>query len=109
MDYPSTGTSLVEFRRLPEAKAVALAWDDGASARMSYDLLQGYCPCAQCRGHHAGEITYQTPSRPIRGLEVAPVGNYAVSLAFEGGCNSGIFHFDFLREVCRREDLLATP
>ena len=108
MDYPKTSTTLVEFRREPEKKAVELSWDDGAHARLTYDQLQGYCPCAHCRGHHAQEITYQPPKRPIASMEVAPVGNYAVALAFAGGCNSGIFHFDFLREVCRREGLLRT-
>lgn len=107
MEYPKTDTTLVEFRRSPEQRVVDLRWDDGAEARLSYDQLQGYCPCAGCRGHHASEITYQPPAQPIPSVEVAPVGNYAVALGFAGGCNSGIFHFDFLREVARRESLLA--
>lgn len=106
MEYPRTDTHLVELRRLPEERRAELAWSDGARATIGYDLLQGYCPCAHCRGHHGAEIVYQEPPRPIPSLEAAPVGNYAVSIAFEGGCNAGIFHFDFLREVCRREGLL---
>lgn len=106
MEYPRTGTHLVELRRLPERKQVTFTWSDGASATASYELLQGYCPCAHCRGHGGGEIVYQEPSRPVTGLEAAPVGNYAVSLVFAGGCTAGIFHFDFLREICRRENLL---
>lgn len=108
MDYPKTSTTLVEFHRLPEEKAVVLRWDDDAQGRLTYDQLQGYCPCAHCRGHHAQEIVYQPPKTPITRVEVAPVGNYAVALAFTGGCNSGIFPFDFLREVCRREGQLET-
>ena len=106
MQIPKTDTYLVELRREPEARRAHLTWSDGARAELSYDLLQGYCPCAHCRGHEGGEIVYLPPKRPIRSLEAAPVGNYAVSLALEGGCNSGIFSFDFLREIARKENLL---
>lgn len=107
MHIPKTGTYLVEFRRRPEARVALLTWNDGAHAELTYDLIQGYCPCAHCRGHEGAEITFIQPKRPIKRLEAAPVGNYAVSLALEGGCNSGIFSFDFLREVARKEGLLT--
>lgn len=108
MRIPKTETYLVELRRMPEERAAHLTWDDGASARLTYDTIQGYCPCAHCRGHEGGELTFIQPKKPIQSLQAAPVGNYAVSLALEGGCNSGIFSFDFLREIARRENLLNT-
>ena len=106
MNIPKTDTYLVELRRLPEQRVAALTWSDGAQAELSYTMIQGYCPCAHCRGHEGGEIVFVQPKRPIKSLQAAPVGNYAVSLALEGGCNSGIFSFDFLREIARRENLL---
>ena len=108
MNIPKTDTYLVELRREHVQRSAALTWSDGAHAELSYDMLQGYCPCAHCRGHEGGEITFLQPKRPIKSLEAAPVGNYAVSLALEGGCNSGIFSFDFLREIARRENRLQT-
>lgn len=107
MKYPATGTHLTEARRLEAEKTLALTWSDGAQASLTYDLLQGYCPCAHCRGHEGHEITYQAPKRPIPKIELAAVGNYAISIAFAGGCNAGIFPFDFLRELSRREKLLV--
>ncbi|MEO1367355.1 MAG: DUF971 domain-containing protein [Acidobacteriota bacterium] len=109
MDYPRTGTHLVELRRQPSDRRVSLTWSDGARATAPYDLLQGYCPCAHCRGHGGGEITFKEPARPVTAMEALPVGNYAVSLMFAGGCAAGIFHFDFLREIARREGLLESP
>lgn len=84
-----------------------MTWDDGATAEPSYDQLQGYCPCAGCRGHGAGEIVFQKPKRAISAIELAPVGTYAIAIAFAGGCSSGIFSFGFLRDICRRENLLV--
>ena len=106
MKIPKTDTYLVELRRLPERRVAALTWNDGAHAELTYDQIQGYCPCAHCRGHEGGEIVFLPPKRKIKSLAAAPVGNYAVSLALEGGCNSGIFSFDFLREIARKEGAL---
>lgn len=106
MRYPATGIALVKLRRLPDRRSLALHWDDGATAELPWDLLQGYCPCARCRGHQGGEIEYREPAQPVRSVDAAPVGRYAVTLALEGGCASGIFPFDFLREIARRRGLL---
>ncbi len=100
---------LIEARRLPEVRRLRLTWNDGATAEPTYDLLQGYCPCAGCRGHAAGEIVYLPPKKAITALDLAPVGNYGLALVFAGGCSAGIYSFDFLREVCAKEDLLVLP
>jgi DUF971 family protein len=31
---------------------------------------------------------------------IKPVGNYAISFAFSDGHGTGIYRFDFLREIC---------
>lgn len=102
-----SNNDLIEARRLPEQRRLRLTWSDGVTAEATYDLLQGYCPCAGCRGHAGGEITYLPPKRPITAIELAPVGNYGLAIVFAGGCNAGIFSFDFLREVCGKEQLLV--
>lgn len=102
----SPETFLVEARRLPDDRKLRLVWSDGARAEPTYDLLQGYCPCARCRGHGGGEVEYQEPATPVRKVEVAAVGNYAIHITFQPGCDAGIFDFDFLREKCARENIL---
>lgn len=101
------GHDLIEARRLPAERRLRFTWSDGATAEPTYDLLQGYCPCAGCRGHSGGEITYLPPKKPITAVELAPVGNYGLAMVFTGGCNAGIYSFDFLREICGKENLLV--
>lgn len=108
MNYPKTGIALMEARRLPDERILQLTWADGLKLRFPYDLLQGYCPCALCRGHNGGEIVYLPPQKPITALELAPVGNYALAMVFAGGCNAGIYPFDFLRQIGLQEKL-ASP
>jgi DUF971 family protein len=35
---------------------------------------------------------------------IEPVGNYAISIAWSDGHSTGIYRFDFLREICPTGD-----
>jgi DUF971 family protein len=93
-------TELVEARRLPEAGRLRLTWSDGHQAEFDYDYLRGWCPCAVCQGHAAFKVAYHPPGGPVRLETIQPVGNYGLSLAFSDGHATGIYRFDFLREIC---------
>lgn len=100
---------LTEARRLPEERRLRLTWSDGHTAEYGYDYLRGWCPCAMCQGHSGFKIRFQPPPRPV-GLEsIQPVGNYALSLAFSDGHGTGIYRFDFLREICPCERCGGVP
>lgn len=90
---------LTEARRLPGERRLRLTWSDGHSAEISYDDLRGWCPCAGCQGHSNLKIRFQPPPRPVDVQAIAPVGNYALSIAFSDGHGTGIYRYDFLREI----------
>lgn len=92
-------TYLTEIRRQPEARSFLLQWDDGHRAELPYDYVRGYCPCAVCQGHGASKVDYQPPAAPVTPSSIAPVGNYAISIAWSDGHATGIYRFDFLREI----------
>lgn len=89
----------IEVRRLPEAQRLRLTWSDGHVAEYDYRYLRGWCPCAGCQGH-GGTIHYQEPPGPVQIESIAAVGNYAVSFAWSDGHSTGIYRFDFLRQIC---------
>ncbi len=91
---------LTEIRRLPGRRKARLTWSDGHVAEFDYDYLRGYCPCAGCQGHAVGPIRFQRPSISVEPASIAPVGNYAVAFAWSDGHATGIYRFDFLREIC---------
>ena len=97
---PMSTPALTEVRRLPEERRLRLTWSDGHSAEYDADYLRGWCPCAGCQGHTGMTIRYQPPPAPVAVEKVAPVGNYAISLAFSDGHGTGIYRFDFLRRIC---------
>ena len=94
------GPFLTRIERMPDRRQLRLTWDDGHTADFDYDYLRGYCPCAGCQGHGTGAVKFHPPAQPVEALEIRPVGNYAVSIQWTDAHDTGIFRFDFLREIC---------
>src|SRR6185295_19140561 len=76
------GPVLVEVRRAPERRALRLSWSDGHAADFDWDLLRGWCPCAVCQGHSVVKMTFHAPVVPVAPVQIAPVGNYGISIAW---------------------------
>ena len=91
---------LKEIRRLPEQRRVRLTWSDGHVAEYDYDYLRGYCPCAGCQGHGTGEIKFRQPANEVSPTSIQPVGNYAVTFHWSDAHATGIYRFEFLRQIC---------
>ena len=75
-------------------------WADGHTGIYPHEILRGYCPCAGCQGHSVTEIKFQPPVSPVRATTIEPVGNYAISILWSDSHATGIYRFDFLREIC---------
>lgn len=88
-----------EVRRLPEDRRLRVTWSDGTAIEYDYDYLRGYCPCAMCQGHTATEIRFHPVDEPVMLTSIEPVGHYGLSLVFSDGHGTGIYRFDFLREI----------
>ncbi len=89
-----------EVRRLAESRELRLVWSDGHQAEYPYDYVRGYCPCAGCQGHTPSEIRYQPPAAAVEPWRIEPVGNYGISIQWSDGHATGIYRFDFLRQIC---------
>jgi DUF971 family protein len=107
--YP-VGLKIVDERHLQ------IDWSDGQVRRYSFQELRDHCPCATCREKHAHvevkdtsqplQLNVLSPSeaRPLRIESMKPVGNYAYSIAFSDGHDSGIYTFSLLLELGRAEE-----
>lgn len=90
---------LVEAKNDKEARQLSLAWQSGLRRDLPYALLRGYCPCAHCQGHGAGPRKFiaSPPDLALKGIK--PVGHYALQLEWSDGHATGIYTFDYLREL----------
>ncbi len=93
-------------------RTVHIKWDDGEECDYTFRLLAKSCPCANCRKRR--EAAENEPKNPLQLKMADPdappedpilkkidwVGNYALRLTWEKGCEHGIYSFGFLKELC---------
>src|ERR1700760_2981755 len=100
---------------MPQPKTLELAapdrlrisWDDGQGREYSVRELREKCPCATCREErNAPEpsplqlpIVTDAQTQPLRIVAMKPVGNYAYSIDFSDGHDTGIYTLESLREL----------
>ncbi len=88
------------------SSVLELNYAGGDDCRLEAEFLRVHSPSAEVRGHGSGRQALQTGKRKVRLTGIEPVGNYAVKLSFDDGHDSGIYSWDYLRELCSRKDEL---
>ncbi|MBL8827710.1 MAG: DUF971 domain-containing protein [Planctomycetaceae bacterium] len=84
-----------------------ITWSDGRRDALPVRLIRDQCPCATCREKRAAPpppptllpVLSAAEAQPLRLLGMEPVGNYAYSLHFSDGHDTGIFTFEMLRQL----------
>ncbi|WP_237059576.1 gamma-butyrobetaine hydroxylase-like domain-containing protein [Microbulbifer sediminum] len=70
------------------------------------EYLRVYSPSAEVRGHGPGEGVLVHGKVHVAIDKVQAAGRYALQLVFDDGHDSGIYTWDYLRELCERHDEL---
>lgn len=85
---------------------LAIVWDDGHESYLPGHLLRCACACAQCVDEVSGEKVLRDDRVPqdVHPLSVHQVGNYAISIHWSDGHDTGIYPFDRLRRLCPCSD-----
>lgn len=68
------------------------------------EYLRVYSPSAEVKGHGEGQEVLQVGKLHVNITGVEPVGNYALKLIFDDGHDSGIFTWEYLRELCDNQE-----
>ncbi|MFD1216930.1 gamma-butyrobetaine hydroxylase-like domain-containing protein [Microbulbifer celer] len=90
--------------RLQKAdKQLILQYPDGEFI-LPAEYLRVYSPSAEVRGHGAGEGTLVCGKMHVGIDKVAAAGRYALQIFFDDGHDSGIYTWDYLRELCDQQD-----
>lgn len=99
---PSPAPIPTDLRRLDDG-SIEIHWSDGSSHVHTPRTLRNACPCATCREKRAAEpavspLMVLSPEeiRPLTVTGMKPVGQYAYSIAFSDGHETGIYLFDYL-------------
>jgi len=86
--------------RKKDPTRIEIEWADGATTVYRAAQLRRLCPCANCINEVTGALMLDPESVPdsLEQKDVRMVGNYAISVMFADGHDTGIFPFPFLRE-----------
>lgn len=87
-----------------EKRSVDITWLDGHRSSYAFEFLRWQCPCAICRGEGGMPGVLEgldalTPEQ-IDLVDLGPVGNYAMTLAWRDGHATGIYTWEYLRRLC---------
>lgn len=92
-------------------RELLIRWKDGHSSRYPMSGLRKACPCVICSGGHehmgrqaVPEIFLLDEDADMVIRKVQPVGNYALQLIWKDGHQTGIYRYEYLRDMCPVEN-----
>jgi ATP-binding protein involved in chromosome partitioning len=92
---------------------VEIKWSDGKNISLESKMLRINCPCAVCK-EKRGDTSHGKPLSPKKSLlkviessidqeirldKIWQVGQYAIGMLWGDGHQTGIYTFDYLREL----------
>ncbi|MCC6866469.1 MAG: DUF971 domain-containing protein [Ignavibacteria bacterium] len=97
--------NLVKFKRNNDNSSFHIIFDDGFEADLSAHFLRTHCPCAVCSGEEVllhkyvsqNQMPLKQSSFELQKAEI--VGNYAIQLFWKDGHNTGLYNWDYLKEL----------
>jgi len=96
--------------QLTDDRRIQIDWSDGERRLYTFRELRDACPCATCKEKQQKPaastllpVLSAAEAQPLTIRGMKPLGNYAYSIAFSDGHDTGIYTFDLLRELGTKE------
>lgn len=86
------------------SKTLTLKYPSGEEYHLPAELLRVHSPSAEVQGH--GKPILQFGKINVGLLKIEPAGQYALKLTFDDGHDSGLFTWEYLYELGKRQDEL---
>lgn len=93
-----------EIKLHQQSRILEVAFNDGSRFHMPCEYLRVFSPSAEVRGHGPGQEVLQVGKKNVEIKAIEPVGQYAVVLVFSDGHDSGIYSWDYLYDLGRKQD-----
>jgi len=88
-----------EIKLRTRSRVLEVAYEDGARYLLPFEYLRVYSPSAEVKGHGPGQEVLVLGKQNVGIRAVEPVGQYAVKLVFDDGHDSGLYSWNYLREL----------
>ena len=81
-----------------------MTFDDGQSFALPAELLRVLSPSAEVQGHSEAQRVTVAGKKNVGIVRIEPVGNYAARIVFDDGHDTGLFVWDYLRELGENQE-----
>ena len=88
-----------ELRLDKDKHVLSVTFDDGTSYALPAELLRVLSPSAEVQGHSEAQRVTVAGKKNVGIVRLEPVGNYAVRIVFDDGHDTGLFVWEYLREL----------
>ena len=88
------------------SKVLEIAFDDGVRYKLPFEFLRVHSPSAEVRGHGPGQEILQVGKRDVMLTAIEPSGSYAIQLVFDDGHDTGLYTWEYLRNLGMHQDAL---
>ena len=106
MPAPERRPRPTEVRLKSADKRLEIDFDNGESFAYPAEFLRVESPSAEVKGHGPDQRVTVAGRRHVGITRLEPVGHYAVRIFFDDGHDTGIYSWDYLYEIGRRQDAL---
>lgn len=93
-----------ELRLDKDKRVLTVTFDDGKSFALPAELLRVLSPSAEVQGHSPEQRVTVAGKKNVAILRLEPVGNYAARIVFDDGHDTGLFVWEYLRELGENRD-----
>ena len=94
----------IGFRRR-DARSLSVLWEDGHRDDFDVRDLRLACHCARCIEEMSGRalLDPKTVRPDIAPRVISSIGNYAITISWNDGHSTGIYAFELLRALGKRD------
>ena len=91
--------------KIADKTKLNIKWDDENESSIDIKYLRDECPCANCKGETILMKTYrpakkgELPPEAYKIKNIEPVGGYAIQITWKDGHNTGIYSWEYLRQL----------
>ena len=86
------------------SRLLEIHFDTNECFELTAEYLRVFSPSAEVRGHGPGQETLQFGKESVTIERIEPVGNYAVSIHFDDGHNTGIYSWEELYQLAVNQE-----
>jgi DUF971 family protein len=88
------------------SRKLEIVFDNSTHFVLPCEYLRVYSPSAEVRGHGLGQEVLQVGKEDVNIVGIEPVGQYAIKLTFSDSHDTGLYSWDYLYELCVRQEEL---